>query len=65
MIIYIVERPGGGVVAVYSDGLKAAALDHASRINGQVAEKDITQSDVVNIMAQVTEEQTEVKGGKD
>lgn len=65
MIIYIVERQGGGVVAVYSDGLKAAALDHASRINGQVEEKNITLSDVVNIMAQVTEEQTKVEGGKD
>lgn len=65
MIIYIVKRQGGGVVAVYSDGLKAAAADHATRINGELEEKDVTLREAVDMVVQAAEEQAAAKDGKD
>lgn len=56
MIIHIVKRQDGTVVGVYSAGLKEAAVHHATRINGDLEEKDVTLSEAVRVMASASDE---------
>jgi hypothetical protein len=51
MKIYVVKRQDGTVVGVYSNDLREAAVDHVSRINGELEEKEVTLSEAVRVMA--------------
>ena len=61
MKIYVVKRQDGQTVGVYSGGLKAAAVDHAQRINGEWEEKDVTLSEAVRLMASASDENGAIK----
>lgn len=57
MKIYVVKRQDGTVVGVYSNDLREAAVDHVSRINGKLEEKEVTLSEAVRVMAKALNEQ--------
>lgn len=57
MKIYVVKRQDGTVVGVYSNDLREAAVDHVSRINGELEEKEVTLSEAVSVMAKALNEQ--------